>query len=214
MPVADCCKLVKVGQRGSYYIDSPAGLTERRPWAEPGWLIRRTSLAHDATLRSCCRNQTENCLTRSSLLQIYLPSIVALLPLHLDLEQQAPKSTRTPDGRFWYWNHFLLYSVNAEVLPISGGFIMNRPFCTRTRKTEDIKAIRKPQPMKSATALVLRLLGTTQQTSPSGSDETRLLTRHSVTVDGGGFSDMLVVTLWWRVRCKSLKRKSDILTPP
>lgn len=134
--------------------------------------------------------------------------------LYLDLIQQAPKPAGTPHGQFWYWNHFLLYSVNAEVLPISGGFIMNRPFSTRTRKTEDIKAIRKPQPMKSATALVLRLLGTTQQTSPSGSDETGLLTSDGVTVDGGGFTDMLVVTLWCCVRYKPWKQSSGLLTPP
>lgn len=108
---------------------------------------------------------------------------------------------------------FLLYSVNAEVLPISGGFIMTA-LSTRTRKTEDIKAIRKPQPMKSVTALVLRLLGTTQQTSPSGSDETSLLTSDGVTVDGGGFTDMLVVTLWRCVRSKSCKQNSSLLTPP
>lgn len=49
--------------------------------------------------------------------------------------------------------------------------------------------------MKSVKALILRLLGTTQQTSTSGSDETSLLTLRSVTGDGGGLSDMLVVTL-------------------
>lgn len=49
--------------------------------------------------------------------------------------------------------------------------------------------------MKSVVkALLLDLLGTTQQTSPSGSDETSLLTLGGVTRDGGGFTDMLVVT--------------------
>lgn len=50
----------------------------------------------------------------------------------------------------------------------------------------------KQQPRKP---LLLDLLSTTQQTSPSGSDETRLLTLGSVTRDGGGFTNVLMVTL-------------------
>jgi len=42
--------------------------------------------------------------------------------------------------------------------------------------------------------LVLDLLGTTEQTSSPGSDETRLLTFRGVPADGRGLTDMLVVT--------------------
>lgn len=219
--LADCLQAGKRSARWALIFGRPTGLTDRwrgEAMARLGDHLCRTSLAYDSTLRSCCRNQIVK------LPDTFLVASSDLPPQHrgsvpymtcLDLRvTDTPKSTRTPDGQFWYWNHFLLYSVNAEVLPISGGFIIDRPFCTRTRKTEDIKAIRKPQPMKSPTTLVLRLLGTTQQTSPSGSDETSLLTRDSVAVDGGGFTDMLVVTLWRCVRYKSLNRNSVLLTPP
>ena len=42
--------------------------------------------------------------------------------------------------------------------------------------------------------LVLGLLGTAEQTSPAGGNETSLLTRGSLTADGRGLTDMLVVT--------------------
>lgn len=51
--------------------------------------------------------------------------------------------------------------------------------------------------MKSSLAsfLILRLLGTTQQTRPPGSDETGLLALGGVAGDGRGLADMLMVTL-------------------
>jgi hypothetical protein len=42
--------------------------------------------------------------------------------------------------------------------------------------------------------LVLGLLGTAEQTSPAGGNETSLLTSGSLTADGRGLTDMLVVT--------------------
>lgn len=63
--------------------------------------------------------------------------------------------------------------------------------------------------------LVLDLLGTTQQTSPSGCDETSLLTCHGVPVDGRGFTNVLVVTLLWK--CVSSAPSWEVpisLTPP
>jgi len=50
------------------------------------------------------------------------------------------------------------------------------------------------QPIKQSTTSILDLLSTTQQTSSSGSDETSLLTLCSVTGDGRGFTNMLMVT--------------------
>jgi hypothetical protein len=52
--------------------------------------------------------------------------------------------------------------------------------------------------MKSS-RLILRLLGTTQQTRPSRSNETSLLTLGGVPRDGRGLTDMLVVTTTVRV---------------
>lgn len=76
-------------------------------------------------------------------------------------------------------------------------FFVTTALSTRTHKTNDQSNPMNPNPEKQQPTkpLVLRLLSTTQQTSPSGSDETRLLTLGSVTVDGRGFTDMLVVTL-------------------
>lgn len=45
-----------------------------------------------------------------------------------------------------------------------------------------------------ANNLILGLLGTTEQTSSPGSDETSLLTVGGVAGDGRGFTNMLVVT--------------------
>lgn len=46
------------------------------------------------------------------------------------------------------------------------------------------------------TSLLLRLLSTTQKTSSSGSNETRLLTLGGVPRDGRGLTNVLVVTLF------------------
>ena len=46
----------------------------------------------------------------------------------------------------------------------------------------------------SRPSLILGLLRTTEQTRPSGSNETSLLTLGGVARDGRGFTDMLVVT--------------------
>lgn len=53
-----------------------------------------------------------------------------------------------------------------------------------------------PRKQQPSSPLILRLLSTTQQTSPSGSDETSLLTGHGVAVDGRRLTNVLVVTLF------------------
>jgi len=56
-----------------------------------------------------------------------------------------------------------------------------------------IEPHRRPQQHPLAT-LVLRLLGTTEQTRPPGGNETGLLTLCGFPGDGRGFTDMLMVT--------------------
>lgn len=91
---------------------------------------------------------------------------------------------------------FFLYSTNARYYPRATFFVMTA-LSTRTHKTNDQSNPMNPNPRKQQLRkpLLLRLLSTTQQTSPSGSDETRLLTLCSITRDGRSFTNMLVVTL-------------------
>lgn len=66
-------------------------------------------------------------------------------------------------------------------------------------KTLPMKPITTQATPLSRVHLVLGLLGTTEQTSPPGGDETGLLTLGGLARDGRGLTDMLVVTTTVRV---------------
>jgi hypothetical protein len=83
-----------------------------------------------------------------------------------------------------------------------GRVFFSKPFCI-FRYATDAAARRKHCRRKPITTqstpltkrhLVLGLLGTAEQTSPAGGNETSLLTGSSLTADGRGLTDMLVVT--------------------
>ena len=85
----------------------------------------------------------------------------------------------------------------------------NMARCEGTARSQSAEHPANSTPISIA-HLVLDLLGTAQQTSSPGGDETGLLTLYGVAVDGRGLSDMLVVTTSVRLRIVSVCVISDM----
>lgn len=91
-------------------------------------------------------------------------------------------------------NPLTLAGAQEEVFfsnSLSAFFATLQMLWTKTLPRKPITTQSTPLPRRH---LVLGLLGTAEQTSPAGGNETGLLTGGSLAVDGRGLTDMLVVT--------------------